>query len=59
MKEPLFVLRRPASADDANRIFIALGPHNENDPTYDGADGDEAIFHVGASIVEDLEVVDS
>jgi hypothetical protein len=52
------VLRGPPSADDANGIFIALGPNYEDETTCDGADGDEAILHVGVNVVEDLEVVD-
>jgi hypothetical protein len=57
--QSLFLLRGPASADDANRIFVALGPYDKNEATRDRADGNKAIFDIGVSIIEDFEVVDA
>jgi hypothetical protein len=48
-------LRRPASADDAHGIFLALGVHNQNHSSIERADGDEPIFLVGMRFVEDLQ----
>jgi hypothetical protein len=59
IKEILLVFRGPASADDTNRIFVALGPYDKNEATRDGANCDEAILDVGVSVVEDLKVVDA
>jgi len=50
--------RGPTSADDADCIFLALGPYNENKTTGDRADGNEAILDIGVRVVEDLKVVD-
>jgi len=55
----LLRLRGPTSADDANRIFVALGPDDKNQATRDGADSNKSVFDIGVSVVEDLEIIDA
>ena len=55
--ERLFVPSGPASADDAKRRFVLLGQDDEDDPSGDGSDGNEALLGIRMGIVEYLEVV--
>jgi hypothetical protein len=57
--EILLIPRRPARADDTNRIFVAFRPYDKNETARDGPDGNEAVFEIGMSLIEDLEVIDA
>jgi hypothetical protein len=52
-----FTIGGPSSADDPHGISVALGPDDENQSSFDRADGDEAILDVGVRLIEDLEIV--
>src|SRR5215217_6102515 len=55
--EGLLAFVGPASTDDTKRVIVTRRPHDKNDATSDGTDGDEAILGFGMGLVEDLEVV--
>jgi len=59
MEECLLAPRRPARADDADDVFVTLGPDDEDQSATDWADRDEPVLKVGVSFVEDLETVDA
>jgi len=58
-EERLLAPGRPARADDANNIFVTLGPDDENQPAPDGPDRDESVFDFRVRFVEDFETVDA
>ena len=47
----------PACADDPDRVFVSLGPRDNNDLVSYRADRDEAIFLLEMLLIEDLEVL--
>ena len=53
-KEGLFRSRRPTRGDDANHIFVPFGPDDQDKPTPDWADGNEAILVIRMGIIEKL-----
>ena len=57
--EPLLTASGPTCADDANSVFITLGPDHEHESALDRADGDEPVLEIGMVLVEDLEIVDA
>ena len=56
-EERLLAPGRPACADDADDVFVTLGPDDEDQATTDGSDGDEPVLEFGVGFVEDLEAV--
>jgi hypothetical protein len=56
-EERLLAPGRPARADDADNVFVTLGPDGEDQPATDGSDGDEPGFEFGVGFVEDFEAV--
>ena len=56
-KETLLTPRRPARADDADNLFVTLGPDDEDHPATDRPDGNEPVFDFRMFTVEDLDVV--
>jgi hypothetical protein len=53
----LLIFGRPASADDAKHILVALRPHDEDEATDNGTDRDKPVLRLGVCLVENLEIV--
>lgn len=51
----LLTLARQPRVDDSDQIFIPLRVDDDHEPAIDGADRDEAVFHIRMLSVEDLE----
>lgn len=48
----------PACADDADNVFVTLGPDDEDQAAPYWADRDASVFDFGVSFVEDFVAVD-
>lgn len=53
----LFALRCKSGADDVGRIFFRWSPYNDDDPTINQTDSDEAFLCLRMFFVEDLKIV--
>src|SRR3954452_6459150 len=55
--QPLLVLRRPTSTDDADSFLVPLRPNNQDQPSSNRPESDEAILCSGMGVIENLEIV--
>jgi hypothetical protein len=57
VKEMPLSIRSPTSPYDPNHVLGLLGPHHENDSSWDRADREEALLSLGVGFIEEFEVV--